>query len=664
MTRGLPWAIGAALLAALGAAAVCSVPVVLTPGSPAWRSSVRGAADGRLRQRSVALLPGLDRSAPRRLLIRVAPGEDAIAVAVDGGPIRPARVPREGLLVTLPTASMPGLRLDLDAAPGAAEPPRVVLLDVAGGARPAGAPALFAFVVTLGLGLWLARVLDGRVAAAASLACAATLAISSTPALAWLALPATGGRLALALLPLVPASLLALRCGPRERRLIGHCAGLFACLVFGASLRGYFVASAGSWDMEYWKAWTARAVSHGVAGVYGGRDAVAAGDFLAQLRGEQELWRISWHGRSFFVDYPPLAMALWRWSFLAVTWGEPRLDPAEAANVAAKLPAVLGDVLAWPLLLYVLRRRPLRGLWCGALYWALPVSWLSSGVLGFLDGACAPLLVLAVAAAGEGRATLAGASLALACLIKPTGVVVAPAMVVALLQARASLTRSIVAGLAVVATALAPFAAAGTLSTAVVHVYRILFQERLSGGFPNPWWLAGHLLTLGPEGLSAAVQYARVELLPVPARAVGGVLFAAAAAWIVSRQRGSPGAAPALLSAGGLFFAYAILAVGVHENHPHPLFLLLLAAGLVTPMQRALWAGLGASYVLNMLLVSGLGRFHGPRHAALEPLAASLRAWRLAPGFDATLLLAALNLVLFGLMLVRLPRELRALKSA
>jgi len=466
--------------------------------------------------------------------------------------------------------------------------------------------------------------------------------------------------LVVALTPLLGAVLGFVRSPAAERRVIAHGAGLMGCAVFGAFIRGYFLPSTGAWDTEYWKAWSERAVTHGVARAYGDADAIPPGHFLAQLRGEEERFRIDWRGRAFTIDYPPLALLLWRWSSLAVA--RLGLDPEEARSVAVKLPSIAGDLLAMPILIWTLRRRPWTSVWCCALYWATPVSWLSSAVLGFSDGSFAPLLLLAVAAAGERRPALAGAALALACLIKPTSVIVAPAMLMALLASRSSVARAFAAGTAIVALALLPYALAGTLQTAVVHIYRILFQERLAGGFPNPWWLVGHALTLGPGGWRGAVQYARIELLPLPAGALGTLLFALAALLICWKQRGRPGPGPALLSAAGLFFAYGMLAVGVHENHPHPLFLLLLGTGLPSGRLRGLWAGAGLVYVLNMLSLSGLGRFHGLRYAALEPAIASLAGLRMAPGFDLTLLLALANLALFVWMLASLAAENEALR--
>jgi hypothetical protein len=598
------------------------------------------------------IVPGLDRSGPRRLVIAAADA-GAVAVAVDGGARTPVRLTRDGVIVPLAAARMPGLRVDLEPLDESA-PPRITRLEVDGGARPWRASAALAIVLVSLCGAFLGPAL-GLVAASA-------LALSALPALLWSSLPQPSAvaRLAAALLPLAFTAASFARAAAGERRRILHGGGLIACAVFGAWVRGYFLPSTGSWDTEYWKAWAQRAVSHGVAGVYGDPDAVPRGTFFAQLRGEG-VWKIEWRGRAFPTDYPPLAMALWRWSKLAVD--RFALDTEEAWGIAVKLPSILGDLLAWPALLWVLRQRPLAAIWTAALYWALPVSWLSSGVLAFSDGSLGPLLLVAVAAAGEGRSATAGALLALAALIKPTAVVVAPAMVVALRAARAPVGRAVASGLAVVAIVLVPFVLAGTLTTAFVHVYRILFQERLSGGYPNPWWLLGHALTLGPEGWSAPVKYARIELLALPARPLGTLLFALAAAVIVWKQQGSRGPGPALLSGSALFFSYGMLGVGVHENHPHPLFLLLLGTGLPSARLRALWAGLSSIYVVNMLAMSGLGRFYGLRHAALEPLARLLAGLRQAPGFDLTLLLVPLNLALFAWLLLRLREDDRALSA-
>jgi hypothetical protein len=164
----------------------------------------------------------------------------------------------------------------------------------------------------------------------------------------------------------------------------------------------------------------------------------------------------------------------------------------------------------------------------------------------------------------------------------------------------------------------------------------------------------------GGADFAAPVRFVRQELLRgVPVAPIGLTLFALATAYVLRAQRKAPGPRPALLAGAAVVFAYGMLALGVHENHPHAMVLLLVGGGLFSRRLQLLFAGVALSYTANMLALSGLGRFYGPRHLLIEPLT---RAWpllRLAPGFDFTLLLAALNLALFAVLLRSLPGELR-----
>jgi hypothetical protein len=95
----------------------------------------------------------------------------------------------------------------------------------------------------------------------------------------------------------------------------------------------------------------------------------------------------------------------------------------------------------------------------------------------------------------------------------------------------------------------------------------------------------------------------------------------------------------------------------VHENHPHPLFLLLIATGLPTTRSRMLFGAASAVYLFDMLALSGLGRFHGPRYLWLTPLAEAAGGLRMATGVDLTLWLALLHLVTFAAALAWARRE-------
>jgi len=390
-----------------------------------------------------------------------------------------------------------------------------------------------------------------------------------------------------------------------------------------------------------------RAVSHGVVGVYGDADATPRGEFVPYLLGRANLFQPEYKGRSFVVDYPPLAMALWRWSWKSVDFLFAGFDRGEKENIAVKLPAVVGDVAAVLLLILVLPGRPSTAL----LYWALPVSWLPSAVLGFLDAAYVPVAVCALVAAGRGRGGWTGVLIALAALIKPQALIIAPVAAVALWPDRARLGRAIGAGLATVALALVPFVLAGTLDEAVTHVFRIIFQERLSAGYANLWWVVGHLSNGG--AWNEAVQYARIDALDFPASAVGVGAFALLSVWFCRRFGGEP-----CFAAGAVVFAYGLLTLGVHENHPHAMFLAFAASGLAWKRRRSLFvAVIATSYVLNMLSLSVMGRFYGLRYLSVESISSALSGLRMGLGFDLTLLLAVVNCAAMGLLVVEAANE-------
>jgi hypothetical protein len=137
-----------------------------------------------------------------------------------------------------------------------------------------------------------------------------------------------------------------------------------------------------------------------------------------------------------------------------------------------------------------------------------------------------------------------------------------------------------------------------------------------------------------------------------PARFIGTALFVAASALVLYRLRAAGGSLAARLGGAALVASYGILAIGVHENHPHSMFLAFLASGLFDLRLRIFTALLSLSYVLNMLSLSVLGRFYGMRYVSIEPLAGWLAGVRMGLGFDLTLALVLANTVLFVWLLV------------
>jgi hypothetical protein len=536
----------------------------------------------------------------------------------------------------LPETGSRGARLRLAPLPG--EGP-LVLRKIDVQSQVLAAPSIVAFLATLATAIGIGRIRERRLGIACGIAMAGFVILAAAPHL-------------LAVVFLVASAVL----GVRTRSYL-PALSLLAALVFGAWVRLYFLPSAGSWDTEYWKAWMTRAVEAGVTRVYGDSGATPDGDFVPHLLGREKLFQVDYKGREYVVDYPPLAMALWQWSWKGVRFFAPGMDRGEAENVAVKLPAVLGDLLSILVLLSLFRQEPGRGLTLAALYWSLPLSWLPSATLGFLDAAYAPLAVLGLVAAGKGRGALAGALVALAALIKPQALLFAPAALVALESANWVRVRAIAAGVAVASAALVPFALAGTIEEAITHVFRILFQYRLSAGYANPWWVVGHLASGG--GFVDRVDYATLDAVGFPARVLGTGSFLAALAFLLHRASKS-----SVLAGAGSVFAYSILALGVHENHPHPMFLAFVATGLACRRLRTMVSLLGASYVLNMLALSGIGRFYGLRYLEVEALAAAVSSLRMGLGFDLTLALAILNTVLFAVFLAQLERSARRSRGA
>jgi hypothetical protein len=526
-------------------------------------------------------------------------------------------------------------------------------------AAAAAAVALLTFVIAstrprapaIGLGLWTVGLVS----------------LASVPGWILLAWPG-GSAVARLLAPSVLALaglVLAIR-PPAERRAAFRLALLIGAAIFGCWVRAFFLPSAGSWDVDYWRTAMVEAATHGVAGAYGGADDVPPGHLLAQLRGRERVSAPNDLGRAIVVNYPPLAVALWAASARVVAGRAGRLEPIEADALASKLPSLAGDLAAVAVLLWIHRRRPWRAAALAAVYWATPLSWLNSAVQGYQDGAYAPLLVIALVAAAHGLGFWAGAALGAAAMIKLPALIAAPAVAGALIAgsgvplAAKRVALAAGGGLAVLAATFAPFARAGTLAAAIVHVNSIWLPGPLSGGSPNLWWLAGHFASVAGGGSAfGRVAFVRHDRLPA-AYAIGRVLWLASAMAVVALQRRRPGLRPALLGAATLFFTYAMLATGVYENHVHAMFLLLLAGGLVTRRCRVVTAAAAAVYVLDVLAMSGLGRFYTMRYLLLAPWTPLFDRLRMGLGFDLTLVLAVVNLALLAAWCTGLPFALAA----
>jgi hypothetical protein len=430
----------------------------------------------------------------------------------------------------------------------------------------------------------------------------------------------------------------------------------------GFWLRLYFISSHGSWDTEYWKAWASEIANVGITEVYGGPDSVPPGDFLPQLLGRKPRHEVSFRDRSFPIDYPPLGLSAWGASWRFFTSKPRPYRGAEAENLAVKFPAVLGDLLASLVLIWAFRGDPARGLGLAALYWIFPITWVSSAVLGFFDGFAPPFLLMSLLLIGSSP-FLGGAAFAVTCLIKPTAAVVIPMMYLG--APRRSWTRITLGGIVTTFLVLWPYAAAGTLQTAIVHVGRLFSQDRLSGGYANPWWLIGHAVSILRNKAEWAdpIDYVRRDSIALPLGLIGFAVAGLVAAWVVFKARRVSSPRAVTYASALLLFAWGVLTIGVHDNHNHPLFLLLVATGLGTPFLRGFAGAAATATLLGSVSLHGLGRYYGAQWRGILPFADFVARIRMAPGFDLTMVLAVVNCILLVLALSRLEKTLLELEA-
>jgi hypothetical protein len=432
--------------------------------------------------------------------------------------------------------------------------------------------------------------------------------------------------------------------------------------IAGLGLRLYFVSSHGSWDTEYWKAWASETASVGVTQAYGGSDSVPPGEFMPQLLAQKPRHQVSFRGREFPIDYPPLGLAAWGASWRFFTSKPRPYRGPEAENLAVKFPAVLGDLLAVVVLLWAFRGDRRVAFSLAALYWIFPVTWVSSAVLGFFDGFLPPFLLVSLLLAGISPLA-SGAVFAVTCLIKPTAAVVLP--VIYLCAPRKFWTRITMGGALITALVFLPYALEGTLQTAFIHIARLFSQDRLSGGYANPWWLLGHAVSVIREKAEWAdpIDYVRRDSIDAPLGLFGFIAAGLVAAWILYQARRITTPRSAVYVSALLLFVWGVLTIGVHDNHNHPLFLLLVATGLGTPFLRGFALAAATSTLLGSVCLHGLGRYYGAQWRAVLPLADSVARLRMAPGFDLTLLLGVVNSVLLGIALWRLKPTLESLET-
>mgnify|MGYP000520358654 CR=1 FL=1 len=447
-------------------------------------------------------------------------------------------------------------------------------------------------------------------------------------------------------------------------RTLGPVAVAFVALAFvaGSLLRLYFISSHGAWDTEYWKAWAFETANAGVTQAYGGPDSVPPGEFLPQLLGQKPRHRVMFRDRDFPIDYPPLGLAAWGGSWRFFTAKPRPYRGAEAENVAVKFPAVFGDLLAVLVLVWAFRSDPRTAFMLAGLYWLFPITWVSSSVHGFFDG-FVPAFLLVSLLLSVTSPFLAGAMFAVTCLIKPTAAVAVPVLFLA--ATSTGWLRVMAGGALVTALVLLPYVLAGTLEPVIIQVGRLFTQDRVSGGYANPWWIMGHASMVLEDKAEWAdpIAYVRRDAFAWPLGLIGFIAAGVAVSWALYAARRIRNLKSAVYVSALLLFIWGVLTIGVHDNHNHPLFLLLVATGLGTPFLRAFSLSAATTTLFGSVCLHGLGRFYGTQWRSVLPLADSVARLRMSLGFDLTLLLSIANTLLLVVALWRLPKTLAEIEQ-
>jgi hypothetical protein len=404
----------------------------------------------------------------------------------------------------------------------------------------------------------------------------------------------------------------------------------------------------GTSDLRLFKIWAYNAATLGPSQVYGVGNAASS-------------WRqLTFDGDTASVDYPPLALDELAVAGSAYRAVYPMFPDNTALTIAIKLLPLLAEIALTVLIVAVVRRiAPTDVAWWSAIaYWSNPAVILHGVTLGYIGTLCELPAVASLVSASFGAGWLAGALLAVACLTKPQGILVAPAVVVALVaHSRTSFRRvesAAVGGTVVTCLCLWPLVHAGAFTSMLIAVGHLLSDGWLSGNAANLWWLVlfGARLIHPASGatmaqiLTAPLRHTTVAdfftLLGTPttslkvfALAGGAWLSIAAVLFWAMRQAWNSVDVTRLAALGALtVHLYFVLAIQVHENH---LALALPLLAIAASQDRRYWSiliGLSAIQALNLNLFYGLGA--GVGYAMPRQLS----------GLDATVILAVINCAL------------------
>jgi hypothetical protein len=432
-------------------------------------------------------------------------------------------------------------------------------------------------------------------------------------------------------------------------------AQFIAILIAGALLRLVALPGPGTGDLTVFKVWTNHAALHGVADMYG-------------VGGPATEWHfLEWQGVEAAVVYPPLVVYELGAAGQAYRLYEHHHFPnTTALNAFVKLPALLAEVGLACLLFWFVRRTigESTARWTVAAYWLNPAALINASVLGYLDAQFALPAVAAAIAAASGWPALSGALVAATVLTKPQGVLIGPAVVLALwttgtISERIRATAvDVAAGVAVTALVVAPIALAGGFSNLLFAMSRLTHHDMVSANACNFWWIVSWFVRAwhSMAGMGAWAAFtAPAQILGISRMVeigypnpllVGTTMTVMAIAWAMwTAWRAEPDVWLVAGVAAFTFHAYATLSAQVHENHLFGAVPLLVVAAAGRRAFRPMLAIVSAIAALNLNLFYGFGDGVGyalPRGLTIV---------------DATVVLAVINCAALSWHAVTLHRQ-------
>jgi hypothetical protein len=369
----------------------------------------------------------------------------------------------------------------------------------------------------------------------------------------------------------------------------------------------------GTEDVGTWKIW-ALAASKDVTTVYG-----VGGN--PPVRGVLE-----WRKLYTTVDYPPVALYELGIAGRAYRSFDPQYQEGRAVTAAVKIPGLVFGIALTIFLWWTVKRMTgsdTSARWVALAYWVNPATILNGEVLGYLD----PLLMLPAVASlvllHLGEPAWAGASLAVAMLTKPQGLLIAPAFAIAAWhtgRSRALASAALGCVLTTIVIIL-PYALIGALPNMWL-AFGSFYARRdiLSGNAANIWWIANWLVRarnqiprlgfagayLAPVRRIMAVSTFQDSGFPNP-RPFGTALTLIISGCGWWRLRHSSELALHALAAAFTVHAFFVMSVGVHEHHMMLAVPLLALGAALRPSLRPLFWMVSAIVALNMNLFYGIG---------------------------------------------------------